>query len=348
MNLTQVAFWARRFLKLSLFAFLGLLILHFSWLIVYQSWRRAHPPAPPPPNTAFGTLPRTHFREDKVHPRQFQLETISGQLPTFPNQSRVYFVIAQQSRLLAFDRATNLARRFGFTQPAEKKTNGILVYHQAKSGETFTINPLTQNFEYSYPFEEDQIIMNQLLPPNLDALRQQALSFLHNHISQNLDLKTPGEITFYKLTANGLQEATALAEANIARVSFNRQDLDQRPILPPNLNEPNIAVWLSGNGSRPVVKLKFIHFSIDREKFATYPLLPISQAWQELKNGHYHLARLDKTHFNKGTPIKIHKIYLAYLDPNYPLPFLKPIYVFSGSNHFVGYIEAVSPSFLSD
>ncbi len=345
-NLTIVAFWTRRAIKISGFLLVGFLLFRVTWGIVYQTWRRAHPPAPPPPNVAFGTLPRTKFQEPKVHPQKFQLETVSGGLPRLPNQGRVYFVIAQQSRLLAFDKANELARKLGFSQTPSQTNKNLLYYRQAKTGETLTINPLTGNFHYQYPFQQDQTIMTQLLPPNLQQIQDTAYSYLKNLIGKPLDLVQPGDVAFYKLTAQGLRPAHALADANLARVSFHRQAIDKWPLLPPNWQDPNINIWVSGNGSRNVVEVKFVHFTIDKEKYATYPFLPLAQAWAEVQKGHYHLANLDANYAPSQEPIKIHKIYLAYLDPNYATNFLKPIYVFAGSHNFVGYVEAISPDFL--
>ncbi len=346
-NLTIVAFWTRRVIKFTALAIVFVIGAHLVWKIAYHNWLRAHPPAPPPPNVAFGTLPRTEFQEPKQRPQKFRLETVTGSLPKLPNQDKVYFVIAQQSRLLAFDKANNLARQLGFIQPPNHTNDNLLHYHRDKTGEVLTINPLTGNFHYRYPIQHDQTIMSQLLPPDLNQIQDTAYTYLKGLINQPLDLITPGEITFYKLTPQGLQLAHALADANLARVSYHRQAINQHPLLPPNWQNPNISVWVSGNGSRNIVEAKFVHFPIDQEKYATYPLLPIAQAWAELKKGHFHLANIDSAYFHQdNAPIIIRKVYLAYVNPNYATNFLKPVYVFSGSNNFIGYVEAISPDFL--
>ena len=261
-----------------------------------------------------------------------------------PTQAKIYFIISQQSRLLAFDQANSMARQLGFANPPKKSTN-LLIYAKP-AGEILTVNPLTRNFNYSYPFEKDQTIISQSLPPNLDQLHQTALSFLQNIVSAPLDFINPADISFYKLTAAGMQAAASLSDANLARVSFRRQDIGGHPILPPTMDNPNVSVWVSGGGSHNVVKVKFIHFPIDREKFATYPLISIQQAWENLKSNRYHLAQIDP-HYKEKQPIVIRKVFLAYLDPNYATEFLKPIYVFKGNFNFLGYVEAVSPEFLN-
>ncbi len=346
-QLTITAFWARMVIKWGGISLLAIFFLHTGWIVFQRNWKRVHPAPPPPPDVAFGTLPHTKFSEPKLHPHRFQLQTIDGHLPSMPTQMKVYFVVTQQSRLLAFDQANATARQLGFTSPAQKSTNNLLTYHKSKTGETFTINPLTQNFNFSYPFEHDQTIMSQPLPTNLDLLRQTALRFLQNIASSHLDFINPSNITFYKLTGNGVQPANSLSDSNLAQVSFERKNIGNYPLLPPSPQNPNVSVWVTGGGSHNVVRARFIHFPIDREKFATYPLISAQQAWQKLKNNHYHLARLSPQ-FNDKQPIIIRKIFLAYLDPNYATEFLKPIYVFKGSSDFLGYVEAVSPEFLNN
>ncbi len=347
-TLTEVAYWTRKIIKISGILIIFLLIGGFSFRILSNQWKKSHPPPPPPPDTLFGTLPKFKFQEPKKKPDKFSLETVTNQLPELPNQAKVYFILPRKSKILAFEEMQSIATRLGFISQPEKIKEDLFFYKNPLDNSRLTINPLTQNLEYEYPFQTDQTIINQNLPPNVNQITQKALGFLQRIGMKKDDLNPEGKITLYQLTATQLLKAPSISEANLAKVDFFKNNLEENvPILPPSLNDSNISVWVSGEGSKEIVKAKFIYFQIDKEKFSTYPLRSISQAWEELQNGHYHLAKISDR-FLPEQKIAIRKIYLAYLDPDYPFEFLKPIYVFEGDNEFVGYVEAVSPEFLSE
>ncbi len=348
-NLTNVAYLIRRGIKTFIFLIFFLLIGNFVIRIAVNYWKKAHPPALPPPDVLFGTLPKTKFEEPEKKPTQFSLETITNQLPEMPSQAKVYFIVPRKSKIFAFEETETIATKLGFTGEPEKAREDLFVYKNPLDGSKLTINVLTQNLEYEYPFQADQTIINQGLPTNADELNKKAVGFLQKIGMEKDDLNLEGKITLYQLTATQLLKAPSISEANLARVDFLRKEIaEDLPILPPSLNEPNISVWVTGGkGSKEVVKAKFIYFPVDKEKFSTYPLKPISQAWSELQNKLYHLSKINDN-FSPEQKIAIRKIYLAYLDPDYPFEFLKPIYVFEGDNEFVGYVEAVSSEFLSE
>jgi len=277
------------------------------------------------------------------------LETIDSQLPTIPPQAKVYFIVSKKSKILAYDITKALANKLGFTNEPEKLKEDLFLYKNMALSTKLTINPITQNLEYEYAYQNDQTIINQLVPQSPDQINQKALEFINTINAVKPDLNSAGKVKLYKLTASQLVKADSLSEANIARVDFFRNNIEkQTPILPPFLDNPNISIWVSGNaGSHDIVKAKLIYFEIDKEKYSTYPLKPISQAWKEVQSQQYHLAQLDGT-ASADQKIAIRNIYLAYLDPDYPTEFLQPIYVFEGDHNFKGYVEAVSPDFLAE
>jgi len=66
-------------------------------------------------------------------------------------------------------------------------------------------------------------------------------------------------------------------------------------------------------------------------------LRTIQQAWEELKAGKGYIAQID----NGVSEVTVRKVELAYFDSFEPQKYMQPVYVFSGDNNFVGYIQAV-------
>lgn len=344
-NLTLTAYRTRQIIKATLIFTAVFFTLKTSFSLAIAYWRQHHPPPPPPPNVAFGKLPPLFsFKKQGERPTNFSLETVEGGLPSLPSQAKVYFVLPQESRFLALEKTNQLARRLGFVQEPEKLKENLYRYHNPVTNTTLTINPLTWSFKLSYPYLTDQTLTTFYLPPSNQEIINSAWTMLTKINREHPDItQDKVEVHYWKLTPTKLVPAPSLSEANLAQVNFFREKIEgQYPIYPPNLNQPNIWALVSGAPSenKKIVQFQYTYFPIDKEKFATYPLKPIEQAWEELKKGEYHLAKISPQ--KKSTPVVIRKIYLAYLDPSQPTNFLQPIYVFEGDNDFVAFVAAVS------
>jgi len=348
-NLTRSSYLTRQGMKIGIVVLVLILVLHSAIGIAKAYWRARHPLPPPAPTVAFGQLPKLDFGESKPRPqKEMVLETISDTLPTLPEQIKIYFIPAQESRFLALENTNRIAEQLGFAPSPEKVSNDLFRYKNEKQNTTLTINPLTKTFLYSYPYLKDQTLTSFTLPLET-TLVGNAFSFLGRLGQKIPDLKQKNaEITLFRIEDGKTTSAISISEAHLAQIDIFREPIEEEyPILPQNLEQANVSLVLSGDtGKNKIVEARYTYFFVDLEKAATYPLKPLVQAWEELKEGKYHLAKFDKGIEAKTIPIR--KIYLAYFDPHYPTNFLLPIYVFEGDYGFAGFVSATSIEWIAE
>ena len=318
--------------------------------IITAYWKQKNPPELSPPDVAFGQLPNIVKPKQGIdQPDNFVLETIDGSLPSMPEQAKVYFISSQAPKFLALENATKIANSLNFFSEPEKINESLYRYHNQTDNTTLTINPLTKSLKFEYPFLKDQTLTGFRLTSQEKAIST-ADNFLGKISQDNSDLLSqPAEVILKKLTPTELVSAPSISEANIAQINYSRGLIEEKfPIYSPNLDKPNVYVIVteSSSSKKQVVEASYNHFFIDQEKFATYPLKPISQAWEELKRKEYLLAKIENT-FNEG-PLAIRSVELGYFDPKIPTNFLQPIYIFKGDYQFFGFVPAISVEWLSN
>lgn len=348
-SLTRASFLARQGVKYGAVVFVLIIILRSLTGAFRAYWRSTHPLPPPAPTVAFGQLPKLDFGESKPRPqKEFVLETISGGLPELSSQAKVYFIPALESRFLALENTNQIAKNLGFASSPEKVSNDLYRYKNEKSNTTLTINPLTKTFLLSYPYLEDQTLTTLALPLE-QALVESALSFLENLRQKIPDLTGENaQVSLWQIKDKKTVPGISISEAHLAQIDFFRAPIeDQYPVLPRTLDQANVSFVLSGDtGKRKIVEARYTYFFVDLEKAATYPLKPLGQAWEELKQGQYHLARFNTGVEEKTIPIR--NVYLAYFDPHYPTNFLQPIFVFEGDYGFTAFVSATSVEWVSE
>lgn len=152
------------------------------------------------------------------------------------------------------------------------------------------------------------------------------------------------KVYFGKFTARGAIEANSILEAQIARVDIFRS-VEDYPILGPNPTHALLQVFLrtpeadGRNRQLNFPLVKAYHWEIDTTQQATYPLLPIAQAWEQISTNGGVISNVTPKGQSPflGVPITrvdkilVNNIYLAYFDNKEPQTFLQPIYVFEGN-----------------
>jgi len=332
----------RRALKFGAILIVLLFFLKMAWQVGTDVWRKIHPPPPPPPTVAFGKLPVLKFPEKETPQLTYRLETIQGALPTLPNVSRVYFMPKNPPNLLALDRGKEKARQLGFTSlPQNIEGTNYRWTTNSTPPTTLEMEVNSGNFHLRYQYEDDQSLLVQKNLPNDQQAAQEAKTFLQTNDLLTEELATgSAEFNYLKFVSPNLESAISLSEADFIRVNLFRADLDSLRILPPNPREALISFLFSGNRERGkrIMEIYYYYFPIDFNTFATYPLKPINDAWQELQRGKGYLANLGQNE----NQITIRKIYLAYYDSQEPQHFLQPIYVFEGDQNFFSYVSAIA------
>jgi hypothetical protein len=342
-ELTYTSYYVRQGIKIGIIGLLSFFIVKTSYGIFRSYWRKAHPPAPPPPDTAFGKLPPVNFPRQSVDkPTNLVLETISGGLPEdLPTQTKVYFIPQKGGRFHSLNQATEMARSIGLGSEPRKITENTYKFTNTQNDTEMTINVLTQNFTYQYDYLNDQTLIN---PPDLPA-KQEAIKQMQTFLSSVDKFSTEMEngeytVTYWKVRGPRLMKAVAPVEADFMRINLSRPTANDYPIVEPQPPRALISGLFSGisrQGSN-IVEVDFTYFPYDNEKYATYPLKTPQQAWEQVQQGDYYLASYLP---EKGKQIKIRKISLAYFNPPTVTRFLQPVYLFQGDQDFKAYVSAL-------
>jgi len=351
LTLTETAKVAKKIIKYGAIGIIGLTILIPTVRASIKYWDKLHPAPPPPPNAAFGKLPAIEFGEStQVIPTdlQFQLQTAEGTLPNLDNQTKVYFITTLGSKFFDEEKTRQKAGWLGFPLESRKTSPTQFFFINPQTKATLQIDTINNNFEIHFPYQEDRSFTNFPAPNQI-----QALSELKNLLSRaqlwpnDIDeAKTQSTFLRYQPAKNKLIAVSSLSEAQLIQINLFRANQNELPILPPHPNGANISFIISQNNElgKKIINGHYIHYPINYDHWATYPLKSPNVAWEELKTGKAYVANLGNN--SKQKPIIIRKIYLAYFDPDIAQNFLQPIFVFEGDNQFLAYLSAIDSIWL--
>jgi hypothetical protein len=347
-TLTETAYYARRAINWTILGVIGYITLRISWSIVVVVWLAIFPPKPPPPNTAFGTLPKIKFPEVATPSAQltFQLETIEGGIPAASESAAVYFMPKSAPNLLGLNKAQEFARNLQFDPTPIQESKNIYRFNDLRQPlRRLRYDIVSKNFIARYAFEQDASVFLVKNLPVPDAAILEATSLLQTYDLYPEDFeKGTHTATFLRLTGNRLVTTTSLSQADAMRIGFFRNTIGETPVVTPNPDEASISIILSGSAEiqKRVLQFAYTYWPVDYQTSATYPLKPSVTAWDELQTGQGFIARYPTT----GQIATVRSIYLAYYDSFEPQTYLQPIFVFEGDNGFVGYVPAISPEWV--
>lgn len=350
-QLTEVAYYARKTLKYSLIGLLIIIIMVPIIQALGNYWQETHPDPLPEPDLALGKIPAISFgsQEYEISDFSYQLQTTDGNLPSLDTQTKVYFIPILGSKFFDEDKTRQTANALGFTTELGKISTTRFAFANAETGATLKIDTINNNFEISYPYQDDLFFLNNRGPEESSAL-QTVHSFLNRADLWPDDVDTQ-KTTYiylkYDENTSGLVSAASLSESQLTKVNLRRADVNELPVQPANPDEANISFIVSSSteNNQKVVFGHFVSYSINYTSYGTYPLKNTSTAWEELKSGQGFVASLGNN--SVGDTIMIRNIYLAYFDPQVAQNFLQPIFVFEGYNDFLAYLPAVDSSAIS-
>ncbi len=347
-TLTQTAYVSRRIIKYGSIGIVALIILRAFFISFTTYWKSRHPKPPPPPTVAFGKLPAPKFPpRPNLPPIGLKLETVSGGLPNFPSQAKVFLIPKAATTLLAWDNAKTWARNLGFArEPIAPDKFSYLFTSDTTPKTTLEVNVLTRNFRLYYDWKNDLSILAQGSPPTEAQAISLAKGFLQGASSLPEDLSLgKAEVIYQKYKEGGLEKALFIQEANFAQVNLFRQEIEGLPVLPANPKESNVQVLIasSQDRNRGIMEVEYAYFPVSLKKWATYPLKEANAAWKALAGGQGFIANLGN---NPSGKVTVRNTYLAYYDSKEAQDFLQPVVVFEGDNDFYAFVPAISDQWL--
>jgi hypothetical protein len=343
MSLTTTAAVSRKLIKygggMILFVGFGVVIL----LGAIRAYRAAHPPYLPP-TTRYGRLPKIVFPEKKFETKNFTLQLPNEVFPKFADQAKVYIIYQPIKDFLALEYYSKIASGLGFKDKGAEVGVGIYEFKDSNN-RTLTINVLNGNFRLSYPYQNDQMLLDPEKVPSKEEAINMAKAFLTSGDRFGKDLEE-GEkkVSYWKIEYDGLKSVPAQSEANVARVDFYRKNIEgETKMVTAETNRAAVSVLVSGAtvAGKQIIEVDYKYANVDRESFETYPIKTIEKAWEEMKAGKYWPA-FDAV----KAEVIIRKVSLGYFEPVIATNFLQPVFVFEGDGGFTAYVPAITDEWI--
>jgi len=356
------------------------LLLLGGWITIRTGWKIykavINPPKPVIIYGQFGklpVLPLVGLKLESGSTPTYSLETTAGTLPAgLPVALPVYKTKTQAWTFMSEKRARDLASKIGFTGLNEKTSSPTLFYWKdAETGAELRVNTVTGKLTIETPLAviEDKVKPGQA--PTAEAAKGQALGFLRQQWEVPKDYNDGTQTTILAKAENGqLNQAETPYEAELVRVDLFRQitlgeeKKKSYPILGPNPRQGLISLLVAGTNFKiggSIPRVTYTYWVMDTTAPGLYPLKPVANAYQELRDGKGYITYLNlKKHnpFAAYTPLRLARILirdvkLAYFDSESQPKFLQPIYVFEGAAfttnseeaEYVAYVPAVSPEY---
>jgi len=301
-----------------------------------------------PPNPSFGILEPIQFETQNIlnsEPPKYTLFTTDGKLPSnFPDRMTVYTYKKVSFSFEAGKKAAADARILGFEESdlATNLKGSEYRWIDAETGANLEINTDTENLVLETPeaslrgaYREGSMDKEKAKNVAKEVLRSvgRFSDPLYIKGNQTIDLGS------YE---NGKIKYTAYSrDAEIGYVNFFRS-IKNYPIVGPIYKQGLIRLYVGEKQVGNIKRSPFISANIreiNTQSNATYPLLPISVAWNEVINhrGVFSYIKPNiQSPFEKYKPIEIKEVLIndifpAYYDDMEEQTYLQPIYVFEGN-----------------
>ncbi len=355
MRLVEIAQITRKTVTITIM----ILSLYLLYLVSKQPARNLYLSVFPPkdlPTLAFGLLEPLEFTAIPIlnATPQFVLNTRTGQLPTdLPIIGKVYRFVPTRISFGAGERAQKDASTLGFTDDmrVSQLSSSTFSWEDIQFGGKLDINlnnntltlytPLTGKGSYfpagKFKSREDIIQQAKNLMTSLGRFKD----VLYTKPDRGSQI-----VTYGKFRAEGVVKADSPIEAQIVRIDFFRKITDF-PILGPDPKKGLLRVFMRAEIDKnqfpqlsfPLVEAYYWELDLDETKIATYPLIPVNTAWEQVSQNKGVVANVTQSGvspFVDNPPVRVDRIlindvYLAYFDSTKPQTHLQPIYVFQGN-----------------
>ena len=328
---------------------LGSILLLF---FIYKGiglFRNTFFPAPPPaPESKFGKLPAIDFPRSISNTKfTYSINTVTGNLPEFPDRVDVFVTVQNKPNLLNLERARSKARNLGFvssnssnqTVPERAITDSLYEWISASDpGRKLIMEINTLEFQLTTDYSSNAAVLSaKLLADEGYAIRttENMLSSIDLLPSDLDETKTRTEL--YKIQDGLLTSASNLSSTQVIRVDLFQKDVKEIPIVYPDPPHSTMNFLVaSGQYDTTIILSSFIHQKIS-DLSSTYSIKTTQQAYDELKSGNAYVG----SYFGSGKSVSITKVSLAYYLGRTRQNYLYPVYVFEGTDGFTAYISAL-------
>jgi hypothetical protein len=315
-----------------------LLVFLFRFLVFLKN--TIAPTPPPPPTMTWGKIPPIEFPESKYTQKfSYTVNTLSGNLPNLPDRAPVYLLATPEASLQSLNNATNAVGNVGFDQEPIRISETIYQwYNPDPPAQKMQYDIVSKNFKITSDFLTDPNITVGNNLPDDEGAQQIAEDFLANLDDFPSDLiATAGAHTYFTIKDGVLFTTTSLSNAQVIRVDFFQNPINNIPIYYPDYPNSPINILIGGGDSAgTIVDATYTHHTIT-DISSTYPLYTAKQALDILKKGGGYVA----VYKGSSPTILIQNAKLGYYLAKDSKTYLMPIIVFEGNNDFVAFVSAV-------
>lgn len=337
-----------------------------------------------PPNFVYDKLPAIEFPENATTKQlTYTKNTLSGELPDFPDRLIVFPIIQNAPNLLNLDLAKNKADALGFVtadgRPISEIALGGAEYEwKEETGIERSLIfdivnfdfTLTSNYTTSLVALLAQEISDQksAIKTSTDFLGD--ISLFPEDIDLTKTEKPDPVATFntepelFSIQNGNLVPATSLSKVQVFRVDLYQKNIEYElktgktddknvveaivqnlPILYPHPPHSTMNFYVaSGDIAAEVVEANFVHQSIN--------LTPETEGTYAIKSAEEAFTELKEgkayiaAHNTDDTQILINNVFLAYYLGDTRQEYLMPIIVFEGDKGFFAYVSAIKDEWI--
>lgn len=318
---------------------LGLLIIGFIAFRIYSAFFAPEPA----PTVTFGKLEFQFPTNQVSNSLSYALDTVTGDLPSLPTQTKVYVIEKKEPDLLSLARATDRVATAGFsTKPAFLSDSVYQWPDEGPPARTLTMNIFTNNFNMLSSYLSDSEFLTFDTTDSNSAVLA-ARSFLEglNLLPEDLSAEKTKTILF-SINNFSLIPATSISNAQVIQVNLFQNDINGMAIYysHPATSPMNFLVAEIGRETM-VVEANFTHRNV-LDISSTYPLKTAGEAFLDLKNNNTYISTYTGTQEN----ILIKNVSLGYFIGDKEQNHLVPVVVFEGNN-FQAFVLAVKDEWVN-
>lgn len=301
---------------------------------------KIHPTPPAPPNVSFGKLPPISFPEGIKKDFKYSIDTLSGELPVFPDRTNVYKMGQSKPDILAVQRMSEKATSLGFNPEPEQLSETVYRWRSNKDEmkKALVVNVLFGEFNLSSNFILNEKLLSEQGPLSETDAINNAKEFLNALSLYPKDLDESKTKTKLLKIENGvLYDVEKARDAKLISVYFFQKDINELPIVYSINGGSSMNLTIAGGSfNNDIIDGRYFYQNITDEN-ATYPIITADMAYDALKKGNAFIL----SHEGKNLNIIIKKVYLAYYAQGKTHKYLMPVVVFEGKDNFAAYVPAV-------
>ena len=309
-----------------------------------------YPTPPPKPTVAYGKLQPAFFPNNITDKKlTYSINTVTGLLPVFPNQIKVYVINPNEPDLLALTKMQDKFYSGGFAGAPVELSNQLYKWsndpNRGGIARTIEGNIVDSSFSINSNFTSDSDVLSAQGLPNETQAIELSSGFLQNMSFLSDDLDTTKTKTKLFAIQNGvLTSATSLSTSQIIEVDYYQKDVNKLPIFYEDATSSNIKMLVAGGYSNgQIVAGQYVHQEVGNNS-STYPIVTADEALLKLKAGKGFIS----SYFGTSSNISITNVFLAYYISSKPQDFAIPVYVFVGNDGFYSYVTAVKDEWISN